>query len=325
MNLLSMTGFGDACQEFEEYSIAVEIRTINSRYLKLNLRTSEGYGVLDARVEKVAREFVKRGTVNLNVRIGPRAGMEGYRLNPQILGRYVDQLQEIASQRGLNEAIRLEPLGLLPGVIIESDSITHDPEHLWVRVEPIVRLAFEKLTHMRATEGEALAADLRAQCDKIVASLDHIVKRQPIVAAHYRSRLLERVNEALASLKVTLEPADLVREVCLFAERADISEETVRLRSHLQQFEKALDATGRYLTEPGKGLTEPGKGLAEASKGSAVASKGEAGRKLEFICQEMGRETNTIGSKAADAEISLQVVEIKTALERIREQIQNVQ
>ena len=304
MTLLSMTGFGDARQECDGYSIAVEVRTINGRYLKLNVRMTEGFGALDARVEKVAREFIKRGTVNLNVRIGQRAGTEDYRLNVQVLGRYVDQLQALASQRGLNEAIRLEPLGLMPGVIIESTSTAHDPEQVWRSVEPVVRLAFEKLAQMRATEGRALAADLHAQCETVVTCLERIETRQPIVAENYRSRLLERVNESLSSLKVTLEPADLVREVCLFAERADISEETVRLRSHLLQFEKTLHATDRT---------------------SSDASQGEAGRKLEFICQEMGRETNTIGSKAADSEISLQVVEIKTALERIREQIQNVQ
>ena len=174
MTLLSMTGFGDARQECEDYSIVVEVRTINSRYLKLNLRTTEGFGALDARIEKVAREFIKRGTVNLNLRIGQRAGTENYRLNPQLLGRYVDQLQAVACERGLNEAIRLEPLGLLPGVIIESASTTYDPDQIWKSVEPAVRLAFDNLARMRATEGEALAADLRTQCNTIVASLDRI-------------------------------------------------------------------------------------------------------------------------------------------------------
>jgi len=299
-----MTGFGDARRDGEDYSIVVEVRTINSRYLKLNLRNTEGFGALDARIEKVAREFVKRGTVNLNVRIGQRTGADDYRLNPQVLGRYLDQFQALASERDLTEAIRLEPLGLLPGVIIESASTRHDPKQVWESVEPVVRMAFENLAQMRSTEGQVLAADLYAQCSVIAICLDRIETRQPVVAEHYRSRLLERVNEALSSLKVTLEPADLVREVCLFAERADISEETVRLRSHLQQFEKTLQAADRH---------------------SPQSNQGEAGRKLEFICQEMGRETNTIGSKAADEEISLQVVEIKIALERIREQIQNVQ
>ncbi|MEO2045105.1 MAG: YicC/YloC family endoribonuclease [Pirellulales bacterium] len=309
VTLLSMTGFGDARLECEDYSISVEIRTINSRYLKLNLRTTEGFGALESRIEKVAREFVKRGTLNLNVRIGQRTSTDDYQLNPQVLNRYVDQLQEIASQRGLPEAIRLESLSMLPGVIIESSSTTHDPELAWESVAQVVRLALENLTHMRAVEGKALSADLQAQCKSIVTCLEHIESRQPIVAENYRGRLLERTNEAMSSLKMSLEPADLVREVCLFAERADISEETVRLRSHLQQFEKTL------LAADDSSKTHPSVGT----------NQEEAGRKLEFICQEMGRETNTIGSKAADAEISLQVVEIKTALERIREQIQNVQ
>ena len=148
---------------------------------------------------------------------------------------------------------------------------------------------------MRADEGAALAKDLQEQCRTVEAALTVIEQRVPSVVEHYRQRITDRVNESLESLNVTVEPADLVREISLFAERSDISEEIVRLRSHLDQFAKAME-------------------LPES-----------AGRKLEFICQEMGRETNTIGSKANDSEISQQVVEIKAALERVREQIQNVQ
>lgn len=295
MTLLSMTGFGDARDERADYFFAVEVRTINSRYLKINLRSTDGYGALDSRIESVAREFVKRGTVNLNVRIQHLAGEDDYRLNTQVLDRYVEQLQELARQRGLPEDVRLEPLSQLPGAIIDSAVATHDPETVWQLLAPIVRTAFENLSDMRAAEGKALAADLKEQCDTVAACLDIIETRKPAVAENYRQRIHDRVSEALSGLNVTIEPADLVREVCLFADRADISEETVRLRSHLQQFEKTTQLPD------------------------------SAGRKLEFICQEMGRETNTIGSKANDAEISQQVVEIKTALERIREQIQNVQ
>ena len=148
---------------------------------------------------------------------------------------------------------------------------------------------------MRAEEGVALAADLAHNGRQIVELLDAIATPSPEVAQSYQSRLTQRVQQALSELNVTVEPADLLREVALFADRSDISEEIVRLRSHLQQYEAALL-------------------LPESS-----------GRKLEFIAQEMGREVNTIGSKANDAEISRLVVEIKTALERIREQIQNVE
>jgi uncharacterized protein (TIGR00255 family) len=148
---------------------------------------------------------------------------------------------------------------------------------------------------MRTEEGVALAADLAHNGRQIAELLDAIARRSPEVTQSYQSRLTGRVQQALSELNVTVEPADLLREIALFADRSDISEEIVRLRSHLQQYEAALL-------------------MSESS-----------GRKLEFIAQEMGREVNTIGSKANDAEISRLVVDIKTSLERIREQIQNVE
>jgi uncharacterized protein (TIGR00255 family) len=159
----------------------------------------------------------------------------------------------------------------------------------------VLRQALANLAKMRAEEGVALAADLAHNGRQIMEQLDAITKRAPEVVQSYQTRLMQRVEQALSDLNVTVQPADLLREVSLFADRSDISEEIVRLRSHLQQYEAALM-------------------LPESS-----------GRKLEFIAQEMGREVNTIGSKANDAEISKLVVEIKTALERIREQIQNVE
>ena len=207
----------------------------------------------------------------------------------------MDQLQEIAAQRNLDERIRLEPLAALPGVVEELSIDAEEATDIWPLVEPVLRAALEQLSEMRAAEGSALAEDLLVQCEAVEQSLVKIEQLAPRVVEHYRQRIQDRVSEALAELNVSVEPADLVREVSLFADRSDISEEIVRLKSHLQLFREAV------------GLTE------------------SAGRKLEFICQEMGRETNTIGSKANDAEISLQVVEVKTALERIREQIQNVQ
>jgi len=293
--LLSMTGFGEVRDDRDGYAIGAEVRTVNSRYLKLHLRTTEGYGTLETRLEKVIREYIKRGTIHCNVRIRHLGVADDYRLNRAVLNQYVDQLQEVAAQRNLSEEIRLESLAGLPGVVEELSADAHDAGHVWPLVEPTLRSALEQLSKMRAVEGEALANDLEQQSATVASALDIVEQQTPKVVEHYRKRIQDRVNEALSSLKVTVEPADLVREVSMFADRADISEEIVRLRSHLQQFGKAME-------------------LAES-----------AGRKLEFICQEMGREVNTIGSKANDAEISEQVVEIKTALERIREQIQNVQ
>jgi len=290
-----MTGFGEVREDRENYAISAEVRTVNSRYLKLHLRTTDGYGTLESRLETVIREYIKRGTIHCNVRIRLIGDANDYRLNTQVLNQYVDQLQEVAAKRDLGEDIRLEPLTVLPGVVEELSTEARDAAHVWPLVEPTLRSALEQLSKMRADEGAALAADLNDQCSAVSNALDIIETRVPAVAEHYRRRIEERVNDALSSLNVTVEPADLVREVSLFTDRSDISEEIVRLRSHLQQFSKSMQ-------------------LPES-----------AGRKLEFICQEMGRETNTIGSKANDSTISEQVVEIKTALERIREQIQNVQ
>ncbi len=290
-----MTGFGEVTEQRGGYAIAVELRTVNNRYFKLNFRTTEGYSSLEPAVESVLRETVKRGTVSCNLRIRHLASAEDYRLNTRVLNQYVDQLQEVAAKRNLDEMIRLEPLASLPGVVEELSTESQDAASLWPLVEPTLRAAIEQLTKMRTAEGEALAVDLSDQCKAVAACLDAIEKQAPAVSENYRKRIQDRVNESLSSLNVTLDPSDLIREVALFTDRSDISEEIVRLRSHLQQFEEAQN-------------------LPES-----------AGRKMEFICQEMGRETNTIGSKANDALISQQIVEIKTALERIREQIQNVQ
>lgn len=295
MPLLSMTGFGEVVEQRQGYAIAVEIRSVNSRYFKSNIRTTEGYSALEPQVESALRDTVKRGTVSCGLRIRHLTGSEDFSLNTRVLDQYIDQLQSVAAKRGLDEAIRLEPLASLPGVVEQLACESLDAASLWPIVEPILREAIDRLNQMRAAEGEALAADLRSQCATVALCLDVIEKQAPLVIENYRKRLHERVNEALGSLNVTVEPGDLIREVALYTDRADISEEIVRLRSHLQQFAAALD-------------------LQES-----------AGRKLEFICQEMGRETNTIGSKANDSLISQQIVEIKTALERVREQIQNVE
>ncbi|MCH2114503.1 MAG: YicC family protein [Pirellulales bacterium] len=295
MTLLSMTGFGEARDQRDGLAIGVEVRTVNSRYFKLHLRTTEGYGALESHIEPVIRQYVTRGTVHCNVSIQHYGSANDFRLNAEVLNQYIDQLQHIAARRDLDEVLRLEPLASLPGVVEELAANAGEASALWPLVEPTLHTAMGKLSEMRAVEGAALAADLLQQCQTVASALNGVEKRVPHVTENYRLRLEERVNEALASLNVTVEPTDLVREICLFADRSDISEELVRLRSHLHQFDE-----GMKLQE-------------------------SAGRKLEFICQEMGRETNTIGSKANDSEISLQVVEIKTALERIREQIQNVQ
>jgi uncharacterized protein (TIGR00255 family) len=290
-----MTGFGEARSQADGTAVAVEVRTINSRHFKLSYRASEGYGPLEPEVEAVVRETIRRGTVQLNLRIDRGASADDYRINTEVVENYRRQLEKYTGHSEWNDPDDLRMLLSLPGAVDEKSRGDSDPRDDWPVIEPVVREAIASLTKMRTEEGVALAADLAHNGRQIAELLDSIARRAPEVTQSYQSRLTGRVQQALSELNVTVEPADLLREVALFADRSDISEEIVRLRSHLQQYEAALL-------------------MAESS-----------GRKLEFIAQEMGREINTIGSKANDAEISRLVVEIKTALERIREQIQNVE
>jgi uncharacterized protein (TIGR00255 family) len=290
-----MTGFGEARSQTEGLAVVVEVRTINSRHFKLSYRASEGYAALEPEVEAVVRDAIRRGTVQVNLRIDRQAGADDYRINTGVLESYRRQLQLYTGRQEWSDPEDMQMLLSLPGAVIEHAGADRDPRDDWPAIEPVVRDALASTAKMRAEEGVALAADLAHNGRQILEMLDAITKRAPEVVQAYQSRLTTRVQQALSDLNVTVQPADLLREVSLFADRSDISEEVVRLRSHLQQYEAALM-------------------LPESS-----------GRKLEFIAQEMGREVNTIGSKANDAEISRFVVEMKTALERIREQIQNVE
>ena len=294
--LKSMTGFGEAHCQHDGLAVAVEIRTINNRFFKLAVRASEGYGSLDAAVEAVVRDAIHRGTVQVNIRVDRQRSPDDYRINVDVLERYRKQLVELTRKWQHTESEpSLVALLPLPGVVDDASGETVDAAADWPAIENTLKAAMENLGRMRADEGGAMAADLLANCRAVAASLDQIERRAPLVVEDYRNRLLERLRRTLGELGVHLDPGDVIREVGLFTDRSDISEEIVRLRSHLDQFQESMN-------------------LSES-----------AGRKLDFLTQEMFRETNTIGSKANDVEIARHVIEIKTAVERIREMIQNIE
>lgn len=293
--LLSMTGFGEARSEQDGLAVAVEVRTINSRYFKISVRSSEGYSSLDPQVEAVARRKVRRGTVQVNVRVERTRLPEEHLIDERVLESYRRQLEAIRLGLQLPEPVPLESLLQLPGVVCEDARSSVDAQADWPSIRQTLEAAMDNLSLMRQEEGRAMAADLRANCRAVAAGLDEIEQRAAVVIEAFRGRLIERVNKALAEFDVTLDPGDVVREISLFAERCDISEEIVRLRSHLEQFETIME-------------------LPESS-----------GRKLDFLTQEMFRETNTIGAKANDADVARYVIEVKTAIERIREMVQNVE
>jgi uncharacterized protein (TIGR00255 family) len=290
-----MTGFGEAHGQRDGLALSVEVRTVNNRYLKLSTRISEGYSPLEPHIEALVRKRIRRGTVQVSVRVDRLRAGDEYRLNVDVLAGYRRQIDSLCDQWQHGRPVPLESLLLLPGVIAENVAASHDPSEDWPVISETIEAAIDRMEGMRLEEGRAMAADLRANALAASASLQEIAKRSPLVVDAYRARLVERVQKAIADFQVTLDPADLVREVSLFADRSDISEEVVRLRSHLEQFD----------------------GLMEGEE--------SPGRKLDFLTQEMLREANTIGSKANDVDIARHVIDIKTAIERIREMIQNVE
>jgi uncharacterized protein (TIGR00255 family) len=292
-----MTGFGDARFQDSRWSIEVELRTVNNRHLKFSAKISEPYAALEADMERLVREKVRRGAVQLSVRIERPRRAEDYRLNTVALASYRDQLRELSGDGALSggDAVNLAALLALPGVVEEIRTQACDPHEEWPEIARVASEALARLEAARIQEGRVMAAELQALAHSVADHLHRITTRGPQVVQSYQKRLTERIAALVQDQGVTVDPKDLIREVAILADRSDISEEIVRLRAHLAQYQEILHDTE------------------------------SAGRKLEFVVQEMGREANTIGSKASDVEISRNVVEIKGLLEKIRELIQNVE
>jgi uncharacterized protein (TIGR00255 family) len=295
--LCSMTGYGEASYSSDHLQVAIELRSVNNRYLKVSLRAAEPYNLLEPEFEKVVRRTVKRGTIQVHMRCLRQFAPQDFQINAVALKSYLAQLQSISAEIGASATGPglLAQVLALPGVVPEPASVSLNLEEEWPILERVAEQALTRLQEMRQEEGRAMAQELLQFRDHIARELAQIRSRVPTVAEAYRDRLLERVRLLLGELDVQIDRNDLIKEVAIFAERADISEEVVRLASHLDQFVDIIN--------------EPES----------------AGRKLEFLTQEMFRETNTIGSKASDVDISRHVVEIKGVLEKIRELVQNVE
>jgi uncharacterized protein (TIGR00255 family) len=288
-----MTGHGEARHQDPRWTIVVEIRTVNNRHFKLSAKISEPFAAMEPALEQLVREKVKRGTVQVNLRVDRPRRPEDYRVNLVALASYRDQVQSLG---GLDAGALDASLFLgLPGVVEDARGFEPASDDDWPDIARAVSEALAQLEAARSTEGRVMAAELAALARAAGDQLGRIADRGPLVVHNYQKRLTERLQALVRDQGVTLESKDVVREVAILADRCDISEEIVRLRAHLAQFVAIID--------------EP-----ESS-----------GRKLEFITQEMGREINTIGSKANDVEISRSVVEVKSLLERIRELIQNAE
>ena len=251
---------------------------------------------MEPQIEEVIRKKVHRGTIQVNLRVDRQRPADDFRINREVLERYHRQLQDVQNRLGdETRNYRWRHLLPLPGVVEES-VIPHDMTADWPIIGRTMEKALENLGKMRSDEGRAMTADLAANCQAVARQSGRkspaALRSWPTITAPACTSDCKKI---LHEYSVMLDPADLIKEVSLFADRADISEEIVRLRSHVEQF----------------------SGIIKVPE--------SAGRKLEFLTQEMVREANTIGSKANDVEIARHVIEIKTAIERIREMIQNIE
>lgn len=292
--IVSMTGFGDATTESGGTHYAVEIRSLNNRYFKPVIKLPETISGLEPEVESMLREKLGRGSITFILKMRTDSAEAAYHINTEALKSYLEQLQTV---KGLDRLVTIDLASLvqLPGVCQEPTDESDEIQKHGATIRELTVRAIEKLNVMRAREGQTLFNELMRHVKVIAANLSEIGERAPSVVEDYHKRLSQRISQLLAKAELAVSQVDLIKEVAVFAERADIAEEVQRLSSHLGAFEQSC-------------------------------RQGEhAGRKLDFIAQEMLREANTIGSKANDAEIARRIVEIKGAIDRLKEQVQNVE
>jgi uncharacterized protein (TIGR00255 family) len=292
--IISMTGFGDAHADRDGTHYAVEIRSLNNRYFKPVIKLPESVSGLEPELESMLREKLGRGSITYILKMRSDSAEAAYHINTQALKSYLEQLQSV---KGIDRLVQIDLASLvqLPGVCQEPRDDTDEMERRGPIVRELTAKAIVKLNAMRTREGEQLFNELMRHVGVIAANLAEIAKRAPSVIEDYHRRLSLRVGQLLSKAELKVNEPDLIKEVAVFAERADIAEEIQRLTSHLGAFEQSC-------------------------------REGEhAGRKLDFITQEMLREANTIASKANDAQIARHIVEIKGAIDRLKEQVQNVE
>lgn len=296
----SMTGFGEASATVDGAHYFLEVRSLNNKYFKSTIRLPEEFQGLEAELEAELRRRLTRGTITLVGRCSDASGSAAYTINHQALSSYVEQVKKVpqASESG-GGGLRVDLAALLglPGVLqppADEEQRLHRARDAFAK---LLDQAIGRLIDMRALEGRTLVADLMTHHALIVDRLAKIAERAPAVVDDYQKRLQQRIETLLDSARVKVEPAELLKEVAIFAERSDIAEEIARLSAHMDQFKDLLNGNDPR----------------------------PVGRTLDFLAQEMLREANTIASKSGDALISRNIVEIKGAIDRIKEQVQNAE
>lgn len=289
----SMTGYGRACVSTDGMNVTVEIKSVNHRYLEFSSRCPRTYGFLDEKLKSYVSSRVSRGKVECYVQI---ENLEDdsvvVEVNQSLAKGYYDAIGAIAERYGVENKLTAEVLSRYPDVLVVRKEEA-DEEKIWSAVKLAAEEAVDKFIEMRTTEGEKLKEDILSRADHILGNVAFIESRSPETVREYNEKLVARMKELLGDSSI--DESRILTEAAIYADKIAVAEETVRLRSHISQLEAFLD------------------------------SHEAIGRKIDFLVQEMNREANTIGSKAQDIEIASKVIEIKAEIEKIREQVQNIE
>ena len=289
----SMTGFGHAEAVSEKRKLTVEMKSVNNRYLDVNIRMPKKFSAFEAQIRNVLKKYVSRGKVD--VFISEETFAEGAGevvLNTALARQYMEACNSISSELGIDGQVKITDIARFPDVITVREPET-DEDELWAEIESVVRACAEKFNAARIAEGERLRADMTAKLHQMESNVAYIEEHEPQIMADYRARLMKKLSDILEDR--TIDENQLATALIIYSDKICTDEETVRLKSHIIQM------------------------IDELGKDESV------GRKLDFLAQEMNREANTILSKANDLETSNIGVELKTEIEKIREQVQNVE
>ena len=291
---ISMTGFGRGEFKNDNYHFLVECKTINHKYCDINVRLPRKIYFLEDKIRNYVKNFVKRGRVDLYIKLD-LIGSEDVNLkfDDKLATQYVNILKEIKEKFDLQDDISVMNVAKFPE-IVKCEEKEEDEDLYWSMLKEALDMSMEKLTQMRKEEGEKLAIDTIERCDILANLIDEIEKYSNTVVDEYREKLNNRISEILENPSI-IDENRLAQEVAIFADKSSITEEIVRFRSHIEQLRKTVE------------------------KNDSI------GRKIDFLIQEMNREVNTTGSKSSNINITNLVVEVKSELEKIREQIQNIE
>lgn len=289
----SMTGFGRAVREIDGYIISVELKSVNHRYFEFYSRCPRQYGFIDDKIKSFINSRVSRGKVECFVSIEALdTDAVEVVVNHTLAGAYVSALRDIAQRYELRDSISANDIARYQDVLVVRKA-EEDEEIIWTYVKAVAEEALDKFIEMRAAEGRKMYEDVYSRSGFILDTVSFIEARSPETVKEYNDKLVQRVHDLLGD--VTLDESRILQEVAVYADKVAVAEETVRLRSHIEQLRTFLD------------------------------SDEAIGRKIDFLVQEINRETNTIGSKCSDVEIARKVVDMKAEIEKIREQIQNIE